>query len=66
MAKDDYKVRNKEELETLLQSFQKESMNLRFQKSMGQMEKPSRIRIVRKEIAKIMTQINIIKDKMNA
>ena len=66
MAKDDYKVKTKEELETLLQNFQKESMNLRFQKSMGQMEKPSRIRIVRKEIAKIMTQINIIKDKMNA
>ena len=66
MAKDDYKVKTKEELETLLQNFQKESMNLRFQKSMGQMEKPSRIRIVRKEIEKIMTQINIIKDKMNA
>jgi ribosomal protein L29 len=33
---------------------------------MGQIEKPSRINIVRKEIAKIKTQMNIIKEKKNA
>ena len=66
MAKEDYKLKTHEELETMLQSFQKEGMNLRFQKSMGQIEKPSRINIVRKEIAKIKTQMNIIKEKKNA
>ena len=65
MPKENYKLKSKDELDTLLGSFIKERMNLRFQKSMGQLEKPSRIKVVRKEIAKINTQLSIIKDKKN-
>ena len=53
MAKKDVQIKSNDELETTLVSYRKEIMNLRFQKSMGQLEKPSRIKIVRKEIAKI-------------
>mgnify|MGYP001186599019 CR=1 FL=1 len=40
----------------------KESLNLRFQKSSGQLEKTARISVVRKQIARIKTAINM-KDK---
>ncbi len=36
----------------------KESLNLRFQKSSGQLEKTARISMVRKQIARINTIIN--------
>ena len=36
----------------------KESLNLRFQKSSGQLEKTARISMVRKQIARINTLIN--------
>ena len=62
MPKEDYKIKSKDELETTLSNFVKERMNLRFQKSMGQLEKPSRIKVVRKEIAKIKTQLNMKKE----
>ena len=47
-------VKLKETLVTL----RKESLNLRFQKSSGQLDKTSRIKLVRKQIAKIKTIIN--------
>tara|TARA_B100000900_G_scaffold244132_1_gene207542 strand:+ start:302 stop:505 length:204 start_codon:yes stop_codon:yes gene_type:complete len=37
----------------------KESLNLRFQKSSGQLEKTARISAVRKQIARIKTAINM-------
>ena len=36
----------------------KESLNLRFQKSSGQLEKTARISVVKKQIARIKTAIN--------
>ena len=66
MAKKDIQIKSLDELETSLLNYRKEIMNLRFQKSMGQLEKPSRIKIVRKEIARILTQINLRKEKDNA
>ena len=39
----------------------KESLNLRFQKSSGQLEKTARISVVKKQIARIKTAINFIK-----
>ena len=39
----------------------KESLNLRFQKSSGQLEKTARISIVKKQIARIKTAINFNK-----
>ena len=45
-------------LKEILVSLRKESLNLRFQKSSGQLDKTSRIKLVRKQIAKIKTIIN--------
>ena len=39
----------------------KESLNLRFQKSSGQLEKTARISVVKKQIARIKTAINFTK-----
>ena len=39
----------------------KESLNLRFQKSSGQLEKTARISVVKKQIARIKTAINVNK-----
>ena len=36
----------------------KESLNLRFQKSSGQLEKTARISVVKKQIARIKTALN--------
>ena len=66
MAKTDLKSKTNDELETLLSNYKKEGMNLRFQISMGQLEKPSRIRFVRREIARIKTLINNQEKKTNA
>ena len=66
MAKKDIQIKSLDELETSLLNYRKEIMNLRFQKSMGQLEKPSRIKIVRKEIARTLTQLKIERDKKNA
>ena len=41
----------------------KESLNLRFQKSSGQLEKTARINIVRKQIARLKTALNILNKK---
>ncbi len=53
MPKSDLQNKTLDELETMLKTYMKERMNLRFQKSMGQLEKPSRFKVVRKEIARI-------------
>ena len=66
MAKKDIQIKSLDELEISLTSFRKEIMNLRFQKSMGQLEKPSRIKVVRKEIAKTLTQMRLRKGKGDA
>ena len=66
MAKTDLKSKTSDELETLLSNYKKESMNLRFQKSMGQLEKPARIKFVRREIARINTILNLQEKKTNA
>ncbi len=41
----------------------KESLNLRFQKSSGQLEKTARINVVRKQIARLKTALNILSKK---
>ena len=66
MPKTDLKSKTNDELETLLSNYKKEGMNLRFQKSMGQLEKPSRIKFVRREIARIKTILNLQEKKTDA
>ena len=50
------------DLKDKINLLRKESLNLRFQKSSGQLEKTARISVVRKQIARIKTVINM-KDK---
>ena len=66
MPKSDLQNKTLDELETMLKTSMKERMNLRFQKSMGQLEKPSRVKVVRKEIARINTFLNLKRKKENA
>jgi large subunit ribosomal protein L29 len=51
-----------EELATQLDDSQKELFNLRMQQTAGQLEKPSRIREVRRSIARIKTLLNVQKE----
>ncbi len=50
-----------DELKTKLSNLRKEALNLRFQKSSGQLEKTARIRVVRRQIARIKTAIGNLK-----
>ena len=56
MAKADYKARSDADLATELQSLKREQLNLRFQAATQQLEKPSRVREVRRSIARIQTE----------
>ena len=56
MAKfDDLRTRSDDELQTQLAELKREQFNLRFQAATNQLEKPSRIREVRRTIAQIKT-----------
>lgn len=55
----------KKELLEKVSVLRKESLNLRFQKSSGQLEKTARVRQVKKQIARLKTAISM-KGKNNA
>ena len=56
MAKiDDLKIRTDDQLNEQLGDLKREQFNLRFQAATNQLEKPSRIREVRRTIAQIKT-----------
>jgi large subunit ribosomal protein L29 len=52
---DDYRGKSADELSEQLTKLKKEQFNLRFQRANGQLEKTNRVRVVRKEIARIQT-----------
>ena len=54
--KDDIKVKTDDQLATDLAELKREQFNLRFQSATNQLEKPSRVRVVRRSIAQIKTQ----------
>ena len=59
MAKfDDLRTRSDDELSTQLGELKREQFNLRFQAATNQLEKPSRVREVRRTIARIKTLQN--------
>ena len=60
MADKSVKQMGKAELETELLGLRKEQFNLRMQNSTGQMTNPSRFKLIRREIARIKTQMNEI------
>jgi len=52
---EDLKVQTDDQLATQLSELKREQFNLRFQAATGQMEKPGRVREVRRSIARIKT-----------
>jgi large subunit ribosomal protein L29 len=53
--KDDLRVATDDQLQTQLEGLKREQFNLRFQAATNQLEKPSRVRVVRRTIARIKT-----------
>ena len=56
--KDDLKVATDDQRQTQLTELKREQFNLRFQSATNQLEKPSRVREVRRTIARIKTLQN--------
>ena len=54
-AVDDLKVKTDDQLQQQLADLKREQFNLRFQSATNQLEKPSRVREVRRTIARIKT-----------
>jgi large subunit ribosomal protein L29 len=57
-TKQDLKVATDDQLQTQLADLKREQFNLRFQSATNQLEKPSRVRTVRRTIARIKTLQN--------
>ena len=55
MKAQDVRAKTADELKAELGALKKEQFNLRFQKATGQLEKTSRVREVRRDIARIKT-----------
>jgi len=58
MKAEDIRQKSDDELADQLRDLKRESLNLRFQKASGQLEATSRVRAVRRDIARIRTIIN--------
>ncbi len=56
--KDDLKVKTDDQLQDQLTELKREQFNLRFQSATNQLEKPARVRVVRRTIARIRTMQN--------
>lgn len=63
MKASEYRTKTEKELNTELTNLKKEGMNLRFQKVTGELKNQSRVRVVRRAIARIHTLINENKSK---
>jgi large subunit ribosomal protein L29 len=57
-TKDDLKVATDDQLQQQLTELKREQFNLRFQAATNQLDKPSRVRVVRRTIARIKTLQN--------
>ena len=57
----DLRAKSSDELQQSLLDLRKEQFNFRFQKTTGKIENTSRIRAVRRDIAKIKTLLNELK-----
>ncbi|QBR70275.1 50S ribosomal protein L29 [Beijerinckiaceae bacterium] len=51
----DLKVMSKDQLEQEILNLKKEQFNLRFQRATGQLENTSRVRVVRRDVARVKT-----------
>ena len=57
-ASEDLRHKTPDQLRDSLASLRKEQFNLRFQKATGQLEKTSRVRVIRRDIARIETVLS--------
>jgi large subunit ribosomal protein L29 len=57
-AADEFRAKSADELSAELGKLKREQFNLRFQRANGQLERTSRVRIVRRDIARIQTIMN--------
>jgi large subunit ribosomal protein L29 len=55
---DDFRAKSADELSDQLSTMKKEQFNLRFQRANGQAENTGRIRVLRRDIARIQTVLN--------
>ena len=60
------RAKTADELKTQLLGLKKEQFNLRFQAAGGQLENPTRARIVRREIARVKTVLSQMTGSANA
>jgi large subunit ribosomal protein L29 len=58
MKAQELRTKTEDELKSELADLRKESFNLRFQRSSGQLENAARVREVRRGIARILTLLN--------
>jgi large subunit ribosomal protein L29 len=55
MTASDVRAKTPDELSTMLLDLRKEQFNLRFQRATGQQENTSRVKVVRRDIARVKT-----------
>lgn len=55
MKSEDVRAKSEDELRDELRNLKKEAFNLRFQQASGQLENTSRVRAVRRDIARVQT-----------
>lgn len=58
MDAEDLRQKTDDQLSEQLGDLKREALNLRFQKSSGQLESTSRVRLVRRDIARVQTVLN--------
>ena len=51
----DLRIKTKDQLEDQLSTLKKEQFNLRFQRATGQLENTARVRVIRRDIARMKT-----------
>ena len=63
MKKKEFKDLTAEELNAKGRDLRQQMFNLRLQQASSQLEKPSRLRQIRKDIARIETQLSVLRNK---
>lgn len=61
MKAEELKGKSVDELNKMLLDLKKEQVNQRFQKTAGQLEKTNVVRQTRRDIARVMTQLSLMK-----
>ena len=63
MKIDELKNKTIDQLKSILIDLKKEAFNLRFQKANGQLENTSRVKVVKRSVARVLTLINKLSKK---